>query len=86
MEMTTASQLIVSIEDPAMLNSLKKAIQLLKGVSGVSVSKPKVRMSEKEFYEKLDASIESGKNGKTLRMKKNESGEQFINRILCHSK
>lgn len=34
-------QLVVSVSDPALLNSLKKAIQLLSGVSSITVLKPK---------------------------------------------
>ena len=34
-------QLVVSISDPSMVNKLKSAIQLLNGVSSISVLKPK---------------------------------------------
>lgn len=34
-------QLIVSISDPSLVNKLKSAIQMLNGVSSISVLKPK---------------------------------------------
>ena len=34
-------QLVVSISDPSLVNKLKSAIQLLNGVSSISVLKPK---------------------------------------------
>ena len=40
-------------------------------------------MSEKEFYSKLDHSIEQAKAGKIIRQKDGESTEDFINRMLC---
>ena len=43
---------------------------------------PKVKMSEAEFYAKLDKSIEATKNGPVYAMGTNETGEEFINRLL----
>jgi hypothetical protein len=34
-------QLVVSVSDPTLVNKLKKAIQLLTGVSSITVLKPK---------------------------------------------
>ena len=34
-------QLVVSVSDPSLVNKLKSAIQLLNGVSSISVLKPK---------------------------------------------
>ena len=34
-------QLVVSVSDPALVNKLKSAIQMLNGVSSISVLKPK---------------------------------------------
>ena len=36
-------QLVVSISDPSLVNKLKSAIQMLHGVSSISVLKPKKR-------------------------------------------
>ena len=35
------SQLVVSVSDPSLVNKLKSAIQMLNGVSSISVLKPK---------------------------------------------
>ncbi|MDO4823225.1 MAG: hypothetical protein Q4A08_03530 [Bacteroidales bacterium] len=45
--------------------------------------KAKVKMTEKEFYAKLDESIASAKAGNTIAMKDGETTDQFIDRLLC---
>ena len=45
----------------------------------------KVKMSEKEFYEKIDKSIASTASGPIYTMGANETGEEFINRLLSKS-
>ena len=40
-------------------------------------------MTEKEFFAKLDESIASAENGNCDEMGANESGEEFLKRILC---
>ena len=37
----TEPQLVVSVSDPSLVNKLKSAIQMLNGVSSISVLKPK---------------------------------------------
>ena len=44
-----------------------------------------LRMSEKEFYEKIDKSIASTASGPIYTMGANETGEKFINRLLSRS-
>ena len=78
-------QLIVDIEDGSLLKSIKQAISLLKGVSSVKESEP-IKMTEKQFFQKLDDSIASMQKGKPVRMKQNESGKEFLERILCLTK
>lgn len=46
----------------------------------------KVKMSEEEFYAKLDKSLASTTTGPTYTMGENESGEDFINRLLSNHK
>lgn len=43
-------------------------------------------MTEKEFFAKLDESIASAENGNSDEMGANESGEEFLERILCCTK
>ena len=40
-------------------------------------------MSEQEFYEKLDHSINQVKEGKVIYQKEGESTNDFIDRMLC---
>ncbi len=79
-------QLIVSVSDASMLKSLKNAILLLKGVDSVKEMRPRTGMSKKEFFAKLDRSIASMENGTCDEMGANESGAEFLNRILCRTK
>mgnify|MGYP003300811353 CR=1 FL=1 len=46
----------------------------------------KVKMSEQEFYAKLDKSLASTAAGPIYTMEEDESGEDFINRLLSNSK
>lgn len=46
----------------------------------------KVKMSEDEFYAKLDKSIASTADGPLYTMGNNESGADFINRLLSNHK
>ncbi len=80
------SQLIVSVSDSSKIKSLKKAILLLKGVDSVKEVRPKIEMSEKKFFAKLDKSIASMENGVCDEMGETESGAEFLNRILCRTK
>lgn len=45
--------------------------------------KPKIRMSEAEFRAKLQRSSKQAEEGKTIRMRDDETAEQFVNRLLC---
>lgn len=46
----------------------------------------KVKMTEEEFYAKLDNSIASTADGPMFTMRENESGADFINRLLSDHK
>ena len=48
-----------------------------------SVVEPKVKMTEAEFREKLERSSKQALEGKTIRMRDDETAEQFVNRLLC---
>jgi hypothetical protein len=82
----TEPQLIVNVSDSSMLKSLKDAILLLKGVSSVKECLPKTEMNEKEFFAKLDESIASMNHGSCDVMESDESGAEFLERILCRTK
>lgn len=82
----TNPQLIVNVENVSMLNALKQAILLLKGVSSVREYRSDDEMSESEFFAKLDESLDSAKNGKCVEMGESETGASFLDRILCNTK
>ncbi len=43
----------------------------------------KSKMTESEFYAKIDRSIESAKQGRVIAMKEDETPDQFLDRLLC---
>ncbi|MCQ2196500.1 MAG: hypothetical protein MJZ60_03140 [Bacteroidaceae bacterium] len=45
--------------------------------------KPKVKMTEEEFFAKLDESIASAKAGNRIAMNEGETTDQFVDRLLC---
>lgn len=49
----------------------------------VSPTPRKVSFTEQEFRKKLAQSSAEAANGQYVEMKSNETGEQFINRMLC---
>ena len=48
-----------------------------------AVVEPKVKMTEAEFRAKLEQSSKQAEEGKTFRMRNDETAEQFVNRLLC---
>ncbi|MDO4956021.1 MAG: hypothetical protein Q4E60_03255 [Bacteroidales bacterium] len=46
----------------------------------------KTKMSEAEFYEKINKSVESAKKGRVYKMQAGESINDFIDRLLCKEK
>ena len=54
------SQLIVTIDDISLVKKISQAVKLIKGVSSVSVSKPKTNILQSESYK---AGIEDIKKG-----------------------
>ena len=44
---------------------------------------PKVKMTEAEFRAKLECSSHQAAEGKTIRMRDDETAEQFVNRLIC---
>lgn len=73
----------------ALIQGQKKSVQraLAKRLNAAieADKEAKVKMSEKEFYEKIDKSIASTASGPIYTMGANETGEEFINRLLSKS-
>ena len=44
---------------------------------------PKVKMTEEEFYGKIEKSVASAEIGNVYTKRENESVEDFVNRLLC---
>lgn len=74
----------LSLSDMSVLSDIKKALKLYKGVESVKTSTaPKTKMTEAEFYEKINKSVESAKKGRVYKMQDGESTSDFIDRLLC---
>jgi len=72
----------LTLDDIHVLDTVKKIMRQIKGVHSVRVEQmPKVKMTEKEFYDKIDRSIASIQNKPMYTMGDNESSEDFLNRI-----
>ena len=80
-EMQTA-QLTIDI-DASMKSAIMQVLKQIKGVVTVKDTTPKSHMSKEEYYKMLDHSIEQANNGQTIAMKKDETVEQFLNRLVC---
>ena len=65
-------QLVVSVSDPSLVNKLKSAIQMLNGVSSISVLKPK-----KTELELAEEDVVKG------RITQWNSVDEMFNTILC---
>ncbi|MCQ2347825.1 MAG: hypothetical protein MJZ65_01400 [Paludibacteraceae bacterium] len=76
-------QWAITIDDSAMVNSIKRALLMMKGVVSVKDVAPKSAMTEREYYAMLDHSIMQARQGKTIAMKDGESVSQFLARVAC---
>lgn len=78
------AQFDITLEDVSVVATLKTLLKQMKGVRNVSVKtkSPKVKMTESEFYAKIDRSLAETKNNPTYKMYAEESGEEFLNRLL----
>lgn len=77
------TQLIIDVENPSIVKTLKTLVRQLKGVTSVKEVKPKSKMSEKEFYEKIEAASKNAAAGNVIQQQEGESINEFINRMLC---
>ena len=78
----------VMLEDTSAVKTILALLKQLKGVHSVKAGKveeSKVQMTEKEFYAKLDKSIASSDESTMMVMVTEESGAQFINRMLANA-
>lgn len=76
-------QLNITLDNIQTLNYIKTLLKQMKGVRNVRVSSaPKAHMTEAEFYAKIDSSLANTQRERCCVMQPNESGEQFINRML----
>ena len=71
------SQLIVTIDDISLVKKISQAVKLIKGVSSVSVSKPKTNILQSESYK---AGIEDIKKGNVTTY---SSSDDMFNDLIC---
>ncbi|MCQ2335383.1 MAG: hypothetical protein MJZ89_06050 [Paludibacteraceae bacterium] len=80
----TIGQMTIEMDDPAVFNVIKSFVRQLKGVTSVKVTqKPKAKMTEEEFYAKIDRARKSAEAGHVYRQKDGESIDEFVDRLLC---
>lgn len=80
---TYTSQFVVNVDNPTILKTIKSLVKQLKGVNSIKEVTPKVKMSEAEFYEKIEAASRSAAAGHVYRQQEGESINNFVNRLLC---
>ena len=77
------AQINITLEDVNVLAYVKTLLKQMKGVRSVKVSAlPKVSMTEEEYYQKIDHSIANAKEGQRYAMNPNESGAEFLQRLV----
>ncbi len=65
-------------EDESMMKQLSRYVHRL-----FEKKQDDTLFTEEEFRRKLERSSAQAAEGKTIRMREDETGEQFINRLLC---
>lgn len=65
-------------EDEGMMKQLTRYVHRL-----IAKKKDDTLYTEEEFRRKLERSSAQAAEGKTIRMRDDETSEQFINRLLC---
>ena len=73
------SQLIVTLDDISLVKKISQAVKLIKGVSSVSVSKPKTNILQSESYK---AGIEDIKKGNVTTY--SSSDDMFNDLMKCN--
>ena len=66
------------VEDEGLMEKLSRYVHRL-----FEKKQDDTLFSEEEFRRKLERSSAQAAEGKTIRMREDETGEQFINRLLC---
>jgi len=81
------AQINLTLDDVKVLEYIKTLLKQMKGVRSVRVAQqPKVKMTEEEFYAKIDKSLASMHDGRPIyTMGKEESAEDFLNRITLQA-
>lgn len=69
---------LIQSQSKAVRHALAKKLE----ASIQAEKEPKAKMTEEEFYAKIDASIASAKQGRVYTMGEKETGEEFVNRLL----
>lgn len=74
----------ITMEDSNVMPYIKTLLKQLKGVRSVKVvQKPAVEISKEVYLAAIEESAKQIDEGKCISMKPDESGEDFIKRLLC---
>ncbi len=80
----------ITLDEGAMVNEVKRAIKMIKGVATITKVNPKPKAAKESVtysLEDLNKRIEKAEEdylaGRCISMKQDETAEDFINRMLC---
>ena len=75
----------VTLDDVSVTTHLKTLLKQMKGVRSVRVKTecPKTEMTEREFYDKIDHSLQQATEGKVYRSMPGESADAFLDRLIA---
>jgi len=74
----------ITMDDSNVMPYIKTLLKQLKGVRSVRVvQKPTVEIPKEDYLAAIEESAKQIEEGKCVSMKTDESGEDFIKRLLC---
>lgn len=76
------TQLELNVEDPAVVKTIKTLVRHMKGVMSVKEVKPRIKMTEAEFYNMIEQSAKTVRmDGANMKMA-DESMSEYVNRLI----
>lgn len=78
--------LTITLDEGAIVNEVKRAIKMIKGVASISTVKQKketITYSLEDLNRRIEKADEDYLAGRCISMQQDESAEDFINRMLC---
>lgn len=76
------TRLELNVEDPAIVKTIKTLVRSMKGVMSVKEVKPRVKMSETEFYDMIEQSAKTVRTDSVNMKKLDESMSDYVYRLI----